>query len=165
MHDSYILLPWVDLGCWIPFTVVAYNCLNRISVSEDRPLFCTVMTSYPPWYRRPSVVAYPRQIYIATEESPATYARWTNPLAIPLQGTHRVVASIIAGGYESFNYRFHTDHLSFYLDFDNKSLFGSPTQKFCKKLACKGGGVYNHAIAVTQITREHRGINTHAPSL
>jgi len=80
-------------------------------------------------------------------EPPATYARGRNRLDYAL-GTHRVAASIQECGYEQFNFRFHTDHRPFYMDFDTQKLFGSPTQQLCK-LAERGLQSRN----VTQITK------------
>ena len=84
----------------------------------------------------------------------ATYARGRTRLDYAL-GTHRVAASILAGGYESFNYRFHTDHRAFYIDFDTCMLFGSPTQQL-GKLAERGLQSRNVAQITKYIAAKHR---------
>jgi exonuclease III len=89
-----------------------------------------------------------------TCESPATYARGHKRLDYAL-GTHRVAASIIAGGYEPFNYRFHTDHRAFYLDFNTHLLFGSPTQQLSRSVA--RGLQAKNVIQITKyISEKHR---------
>jgi hypothetical protein len=54
---------------------------------------------------------------------PATYARGHKRLDYAL-GTHAVARATIACGYEPFNFRFHTDHRAFFIDFDTQTLFG-----------------------------------------
>ena len=65
-------------------------------------------------------------------QEPATYARGSKRLDFAL-GTHRIAAATAACGYESFHFRFHTDHRAFYLDFHTTLLFGSPTQQLAKR--------------------------------
>ena len=60
-------------------------------------------------------------------QDPATYARGQKRLDFAL-GTARLSATVQACGYEAFNYRFHTDHRAYFIDFDTESLFGSATQ-------------------------------------
>lgn len=82
-----------------------------------------------------------------TLTEPATYARGRKRLDFAL-GTHRVAAAIIAGGYEQFHFRFHTDHRAFYMDFSTDGLFGSPTQQLAK-MAERG----LHSRNVKQVTQ------------
>jgi exonuclease III len=82
-----------------------------------------------------------------TLTAPATYARGSTRLDYAL-GTHRVAESIISGGYESFNFRFNTDHRAFYLDLDTHVLLGSSTQQLSK---LQGRGL--QAKNVTQVTK------------
>ena len=66
-----------------------------------------------------------------TLTEPATYARGRKRLDYAL-GTHRVASSLLAGGYEQFFFRFHTDHRALYMDISTEGLFGSPTQQLAK---------------------------------
>jgi exonuclease III len=80
-----------------------------------------------------------------TLEAPATYARGRTRLDYAL-GTHRVAASVLSGGYESFNYRFHTDHRAYFLDFDTRRLFGSSTQQLGKLASRRTSFSQRHTI-------------------
>jgi hypothetical protein len=89
-----------------------------------------------------------------TLNAPATYARGRTRLDYAL-GTHRVAASIKECGYEQFNYRFHTDHRAFYMDFNTQNLFGSPTQQLCK-MTERGLRSSNVSQVTKYIAEKHR---------
>jgi exonuclease III len=59
---------------------------------------------------------------------PATYIRGHKRLDFAL-GSARVAQAVHSCGYEAFNYRFHTDHRAYFIDFDTEALFGSATQQ------------------------------------
>ena len=61
------------------------------------------------------------------ERAPTTYARGVKCLDYAL-GTPKVASAVVAAGYEAFNERFISDHRGYFLDFDSKTMFGSPTQ-------------------------------------
>ena len=61
----------------------------------------------------------------------ATYARGRKRLDFVL-GSHNVATAIINCGYESFNYRYHTDHRAYFVDINSQLLFGSTPQSFAK---------------------------------
>ena len=60
-------------------------------------------------------------------QAPVTYARGAKCIDYAL-GTPRVAEAVIAAGHEPFNERFISDHRGYFIDFDTKIQFGSPTQ-------------------------------------
>ena len=59
---------------------------------------------------------------------PATYARGRKRLDYIL-ASPQLASAVQKCGYESFNFRFHTDHRAYYVDLDTDTLFRSSTQK------------------------------------
>lgn len=61
----------------------------------------------------------------------ATYARGRKRLDFVL-GSHDIAIAIINCGYESFNFRYHTDHRAYFVDINTNILFGSNIQPLAK---------------------------------
>jgi hypothetical protein len=90
---------------------------------------------------------------------PATYIRGHKRLDFAL-GSGRVVQAVLSCGYEAFNYRFHSNHRAYYIDFDTKVLFGSVTQHLVHHTARILHS--NNVKQVTQYIREkHKLLSTH----
>jgi exonuclease III len=62
---------------------------------------------------------------------PATYARGTQQLDYAW-GTTQIANSLTSCGFEPFNYRYHTDHRPYFLDFNMMKLFGNETSPMGK---------------------------------
>ena len=61
----------------------------------------------------------------------ATYARGRKRLDYAL-GSPEVAHALENCGYEQFNYRYHTDHRAYFLDFNTRILFGATIQPLAK---------------------------------
>ena len=86
--------------------------------------------------------------------APATYARGRTRLDYVLV-TRRVLESVTASGFEPFGHRFPTDHRSYFVDFDDRILFGGTTQQLASY--ARRGLRANNLKQVTQyLLEKHR---------